>query len=51
MKNRNIILNYDKYIERLKIGSIHLSNPVYAYNKKYEGYGIINPGDFKLWIQ
>ena len=51
MKNRNIILNYDKYIERLKIGSIHLSNPVYAYNKKYEGYGIINPDDFKSWIQ
>lgn len=34
---------YLDYIELFKKNALHLSNTKYAHNKKYEGFGIINP--------
>lgn len=40
---QNKLVTYDDYINLFKQNAIHLKNPKYSYQKKYEGYGIINP--------
>lgn len=34
---------YFDYVNLFRSNAIHLKNPMYAYQKQYEGYGIINP--------
>lgn len=40
---QNELQTYTDYINLFKNNAIHLSDPKYAHNKKYEGFGIINP--------
>lgn len=47
----NIKLENDKdYREILKKNTISLTNPEFAKNKFFEGFGIINPSNFENWL-
>lgn len=50
-KNKESINHKNTYIQKMSKGAMHLTNPEYSNQKKYEGYGIINPNSFKEWIK